>query len=124
MATGGAVTAIAGFLLLAFAAQRDDFNLLIGAMALEVVGFAFVNPSLQSLLSRRSDPREQGSILGLGQSMTSLARIMGPVFGVSFFARRQDLPYWSATALMVVGLIMILIAARRGHDFAERNEAR
>ena len=98
MATGGAVTAILGFVLLAVAAQLNDFTLLLEAMALEVVGFAFVNPSLQSLLSRRSDPREQGSILGLGQSMTSLARIMGPVFGVSLFARRQsDFPYWAAS---------------------------
>ena len=88
MATGGAVTAIAGFALLAVAAQRRDFSLLLEAMALEVIGFAFVNPSLQSLLSRRSDPRVQGSILGLGQSMTSLARILGPVFGISLMARR------------------------------------
>ena len=123
MATGGAVTAILGFVLLAVAAQRNDFTLLLEAMALEVVGFAFVNPSLQSLLSRRSDPREQGSILGLGQSMTSLARIMGPVFGVSLFARRQDFPYWSATALMVLGIVMIVVAARGGQDFADAGEA-
>jgi DHA1 family tetracycline resistance protein-like MFS transporter len=119
MAGGGAVTAIAGFLLLAVAAQRNDFTLLLEAMALEVMGFAFVNPSLQSLLSRRSDPREQGSILGLGQSMTSLARILGPVFGVSFFARRADLPYWAAAVLMVLGLGMIVVAARSGRDFVE-----
>jgi MFS family permease len=122
MATGGAVTAMAGFVLLAIAAQRNDFTLLVEAMALEVIGFAFVNPSLQSLLSRRTDPREQGSILGLGQSMTSLARIMGPVFGVSLFARSRDFPYWAATALMAVGLVMIVAAARGGRDFAEAGE--
>ncbi|MES1213303.1 MAG: MFS transporter [Singulisphaera sp.] len=122
MGTGGAVTAILGFGLLALAAQRNDFTLLLEAMALEVVGFAFVNPSLQSLLSRRTDPREQGSILGLGQSMTSLARIMGPVFGVSLFARRADFPYWAATGLMLLGLVMIAAAARGGRDFAEADE--
>jgi MFS transporter, DHA1 family, tetracycline resistance protein len=122
MATGGAVTAIAGFVLLAVAALRNDFSLLLKAMALEVIGFAFVNPSLQSLLSRRSDPREQGSILGLGQSMTSLARILGPVFGVSLFARRSDFPYWAATGLMVLGLAMIIMAARGGSDFVEQGE--
>ncbi|MBI2825134.1 MAG: MFS transporter [Planctomycetia bacterium] len=117
MATAGAATAIAGFLLLAWAARRDDFTLLLEAMALEVVGFAFVNPSLQSLISRRSDPRQQGSILGLGQSMTSLARIMGPVFGVSLFTYGQDLPYWAAAGLMVLGLAMIVAAARGGKDY-------
>ena len=55
-------------MLAAAAAHRNDFSLLLAAMALEVVGFAFVNPSLQSLLSRRSDPREQGSILGWGKA--------------------------------------------------------
>lgn len=124
MATGGAVTAILGFVLLAVAAQRNDFTLLLEAMALEVVGFAFVNPSLQSLLSRRSDPREQGSILGLGQSMTSLARIMGPVFGVSLFARGHDFPYWAATGLMALGIVMIVVAARGGQDFAETHETK
>jgi DHA1 family tetracycline resistance protein-like MFS transporter len=124
MATGGAVTAIAGFALLAVAAQRRDFSLLLEAMALEVIGFAFVNPSLQSLLSRRSDPRVQGSILGLGQSMTSLARILGPVFGISLMARRSDLPYWSAAGLMVLGLVMIVAAARRGADFDDASSER
>jgi MFS family permease len=119
MAAGGAVTAIGGFVLLAVAAQRNDFSLLLEAMALEVIGFAFVNPSLQSLLSRRSDPREQGSILGLGQSMTTLARILGPVLGMSLFARRSDFPYWAATGLMVLGLVMIVTAARSGKDFVE-----
>src|SRR5262249_18267919 len=37
MAAGGAVTAIAGFTLLAVAAQRNDFTLLLESMALEVV---------------------------------------------------------------------------------------
>jgi MFS family permease len=124
MATGGAVTAIAGFVLLAVAARRADFSLLLEAMALEVIGFAFVNPSLQSLLSRRSDPRLQGSILGLGQSMASLARILGPVFGIGLLARRSDLPYWAAAALMVLGLVMIVAAARRGTDFSEPGETR
>ena len=92
-------------------------------MALEVVGFAFVNPSLQSLISRRSDPRQQGSILGLGQSMTSLARILGPVCGMRLFTQSHEWPYWAAADLMVVGLAMIVPAVRGGTDFAEREQA-
>jgi hypothetical protein len=48
---------------------------------------------------------------------------MGPVFGVSLFARRQDFPYWAATALMVVGIVMIVAAARGGQDFTDAGEA-
>jgi MFS family permease len=123
MATMGALTAILGFTALAWAARRADFTLLLGAMALEVVGFAFVNPSLQSLISRRSDPRLQGSILGLGQSMSSLARILGPVCGVSLLERSQEMPYWVASLCMALGLAMILPAVRGGKDFVEREPA-
>jgi len=117
MAVMGAALAILGFVLLAQAASTSAFGMLMAAMALEVTGFAFVNPSLQALISRRSDPRQQGGILGLGQSATSLARILGPVFGVRLFAQGPELPYWAAAAMLVVGLAMIVAAVRSGRDF-------
>lgn len=123
MATMGALTAILGFALLAWAARRADFTLLLEAMALEVVGFAFVNPSLQSLISRRSDPRLQGSILGLGQSMSSLARILGPMCGIWLLKQSQEWPYWAAAICMAIGLAMIIPAVRGGQDFGERERA-
>ena len=118
MATFGAVTAIAGFGLLARSAEQGDFTQLLWAMALEVTGFAFVNPSLQALISRRSDPAQQGGILGLGQSAASLARILGPVFGLRLFAQSSAAPYWAAAGLMIVGLGMIVVSVRAGRDFS------
>ncbi len=122
MAILGAATAIVGFVLLARAASDDSFTQLLWAMAIEVTGFAFVNPSLQSLISRRSDPAQQGGILGLGQSATSLARILGPVFGVRLFAQSAAWPYWAAAALMAIGLAMIVLSVRAGRDFAAADE--
>ncbi len=119
LATAGATTAVVGFLVLAWAAQRNDFTLLLEAMALEVMGFAFVNPSLQSLISRRSDPRSQGSIFGLTQSANSLARILGPVSALPLLGISAQLPYLAAAGLMVVGALMIVAAARRGADFVD-----
>ncbi len=43
------------------------------SMTLAVVGFAFLTPSAQALISRRSDPDKQGEILGVNQSAASLA---------------------------------------------------
>ena len=86
-------------------------------MAFEVVGFAFVNPSLQSLLSRRTDPQYQGSILGLSQSAASLARIAGPVVALRLFELSPAWPYYAASVIMIVGTIMIALAARGGGDF-------
>lgn len=117
MATIGGAMAVAGFVLLAVAAMQNSFTLLLVAMAIEVTGFAFVNPSLQSLISRRSDPGYQGGILGLAQSSASLARIMGPIFGNLLFSISIAWPYWASAGLMLLALLCVLKAARSGRDF-------
>jgi MFS transporter, DHA1 family, tetracycline resistance protein len=120
LAMSGGVLAIAGFVGLAWAAQSSNFNVLLIAMAVEVIGFAMVNPSLQSLISRRSDPATQGGVLGLSQSSASLARILGPLFGNALFglSLAHEWPYWAAAGLMVLALALMAISAKSGKDFA------
>jgi len=101
-------------------------GMLVG-LAVVVSGFAFITPSLNSLLSRWSDPTEQGGILGIGQSISSLARIVGPMAGVPLFENRAlaeswgvkaaQLPLLLATVLMALGLLLVIFAARSGRDF-------
>lgn len=112
---GGAAGTL-GFILLARATALDSFSLLLVAMTIEVVGFAFVNPSLQSLLSRRSREDEQGGILGLGQSISSLARILGPACAVPLFTYQAAAPYYAASVSMVVAVLLIAWVGRHGHD--------
>jgi MFS family permease len=84
------------------------------ALALGVVGFAFLTPSVQALISRRSDPNRQGEVLGVNQSFSALARILGPVIGsVLFFAHSSHvLPYLSSAVLLVV-VLGLLTKVRR-----------
>jgi len=82
MATVGAVLELAGFGMMVWAASSASRVILFVALSLVVVGFAFMMPSLTSLISRRTDPSKQGGILGLSQSVSALARILGPVMGV------------------------------------------
>jgi MFS family permease len=124
MAAGGGVAASLGLVLLGLAARLGSFNLLVVGMVVEVVGFAFVNPSLQSLLSRRSRADEQGGVLGLGQSVASLARILGPVAGVTLFAYRPEAPYFAAAAVMAVAVLAIIWVGRHGQDATESNGPR
>jgi len=49
-----------GFGLLIWGSQAGDLTLLMFASAIEVTGFALMTPSLQSLISRRSDPEKTG----------------------------------------------------------------
>ena len=87
-------------------------------MTVAVMGFAFLTPSVQSLISRRSDPAKQGEILGVNQSAAALARILGPLMGLSFFdvARSHILPYLVGAGLLV---IVFLMALRIRQDPAE-----
>jgi MFS transporter, DHA1 family, tetracycline resistance protein len=80
-------------------------GILVG-VGLTAVGFAFLNPSTQSLISRFSDPALQGEILGLNQSSAALARILGTVVGAYLYRLPpvHVLPYASATLMMVVVL--------------------
>src|SRR5262249_3502066 len=67
-----------------------------------VTGFAFMTPSVQSLISRRTDPAGEGEVVGVNQSAAALARILGPMFGpVLFFVEPAHvLPYVFGGVLM------------------------
>lgn len=89
-----------------------DLVLLFGtavALAVAVIGFAFLTPSAQALVSRRAPPDRQGEILGVNQSAAALARIVGPVFGNSLYDATIShmLPYLFGAALLVVMLPIV-----------------
>jgi MFS family permease len=79
-------------------------------MTLAVIGFACVTPSVQSLVSRRTDPARQGEILGVNQSGAALARILGPFVGLSLFDISQShvWPYVFGVCLIVVVFLMTM----------------
>jgi MFS family permease len=93
--------------------QAGGFGVLLGgmmvSMTLAVVGFAFLTPSAQALISRRSDPAKQGEILGVSQSAASLARILGPIFGLSLYKLTPShlLPYIFGAALLLFMLPLL-----------------
>jgi hypothetical protein len=62
------------------------------------------------LISRRSDPARQGEILGVNQSAAALARILGPMMGVTLFftTPTHDLPYVCGAALLTLLLLFSL----------------
>ena len=119
LAATGAVLEVFGFLLLVWVTHHYSLAGLLAALAVTVSGFAFITPSLNSLISRRSDPAKQCAILGLGQSISSLARILGPMAGIPLFKIQPALPLLLAAVLMALGLACVLLAAHRGKDFGK-----
>ncbi len=116
----GGITTMLGFALLVWASKAGSLTLLMIASGIEVTGFALMTPSLQSLISRRSDPSKQGGILGVSQSTSSLARVVGPLIAVPLFFRSpaDALPYWAALGIMAIATAIFMCFARRGTDHA------
>ncbi len=85
------------------------------AMTLAVIGFACITPSVQALISLRTDASRQGEILGVNQSGAALARILGPFVGLSLFDLSKDhvLPFAFGACLT---LLVFLLTMRIKQD--------
>ena len=119
LASAGALLQIASFawIIALLTTEQPSMGSVYGVLALCTSRFAFITPSLNSLLSRRSDPAKQGAILGMGQSVSSLARIVGSGLGIPLLMTSVTLPYYVAGGLMALGLVMIAIVGVTGGDF-------
>jgi predicted MFS family arabinose efflux permease len=90
--------------------------MLLVACALLALGMGFNNPSLSAMVSRLTDPNDQGGVLGLAQSLGSLGRIVGPAWGGFLFDRfGPTMPYMSAAAIMSVAFLVALASLSRPH---------
>ena len=75
---------------------------LLAGLVLIGIGYGGSIPSVLALLSRAADPERQGAVLGLGQSVGSLARVLSPALAGQLFDIRIALPYLAGAALILV----------------------
>jgi MFS family permease len=82
-------------------------------LAVLVTGFALMTPSVQAMISKSADPTRQGEILGVNQSMSALARILGPAIGPTLFFvdPTHALPYAVGAGLMA-GVFLLTVRLR------------
>jgi MFS family permease len=100
---GAAIIGI-GLLGLAFAASLWGVLVATGLLA---VGMGLLNPSVTSLISREAGADERGGIMGVSQSASSLARILGPaVAGAAFSLWGRNAPFLLGALLMAAVVAM------------------
>lgn len=92
----------------------------LASLTLAVVGFAFLTPSAQALISRRTDAARQGEVLGVNQSASALARILGPIVGLTLYSANEThlLPYLAGAALVLL-MLPLMPRIRRGAGVGE-----
>jgi MFS transporter, DHA1 family, tetracycline resistance protein len=87
---------------------------LLAASGVMAVGMGFNSPSLMSLISRYSAAEDQGGVMGLTQSLNSLARIVGPMWGGFAFDRLGiGMPYITSAAVMGLAALLAVHALWR-----------
>ncbi len=81
-----------------------------------VMFLAFANgllmPSINSLVSLNAPPDAQGKILGLLQSMGSLARAIGPLISGFLYDYYSSLPYFGGGVLMMIAFVLALALSK------------
>jgi MFS transporter, DHA1 family, tetracycline resistance protein len=78
-----------------------------------IAGHGATNPSISSLVSQAASAEDQGSMLGVSQSLASLARILGPIWGgFTFDAFGFQYPYLTGSLFMTVAFSLSLLAAK------------
>ncbi len=86
---------------------------LLGALGVLALGMGFNNPSLTSMVSKLSDPDDQGGMLGLASSLSSLGRAVGPAWGGYLYdAYGMTTPYFSAAAVMFITCAISFVGLR------------
>lgn len=104
----GAVALTLGIGLIPFA---SNLWLLILAMMIATYGFSVISPALNSLISLQTNEDEQGGMMGVTRSATTLARVAGPAWaGLLFSVLGMDWPYFGGACVMALVVVLVLKA--------------
>ena len=102
--TAGFVSLVVGYVGLGVA---FTVNALVATVVVASFGHGVVRPALTSLITHHAERHEQGVVLGLTQSLTSMASIVAP-FVVGLLIQFGQLTAWAwlAAGLAAVGMFM------------------
>jgi multidrug resistance protein len=93
---------------LVWIATASSTPALLGALALLAAGYGGTLPSVLSLVSRTAPDTMQGGVLGIGQSVGSLARIVGPALAGALFDIDVGAPFVMGAVLAALGAVAAL----------------
>jgi len=87
---------------------------LVGPLALVTAGQALCTPSLSALVAGSVAGSERGGALGLQQSISALARVVGPALGGLAYSAAVGLPFAGAALVLAAAVVFSLFMGRLG----------
>lgn len=85
-----------------------SYPIFLTIVLIQAFANGFPNPVLQSLLSKETDERSQGSIMGVNASYQSIGQIIGPIAGGALSSYYIPLPFVLAGITMFVAFVLSL----------------
>ena len=125
----GSLLFSASLLVIPFVTPRTGLLAILTIGATTAIGQALLAPSLNSLASKSTGAAEQGGVLGVMQSVASLARAVGPTLAaaliytavahIGFGGQLQKMSdnsilrtFWTAAAIQSLALLVAIFFAR------------
>lgn len=105
----GLAAVVFAFMVLAWAPSLRGIFLSLLFLGL---GWGLFNPSILGIVSRRADETDQGSVLGVNQSASALARVVGPVAGGWAFGALGFAISFQASAALLLAAAAWLVALK------------
>lgn len=119
----GVMLILVGIILGMVALWSGSFAALMAVMPVVVCGFAMTTPSLQSMVSKQAPADRQGAVMGVNQSASALARVIGMAVGPVLLGAHLYLPYLSTAALMVVVIVAMSMRLPFGSSTSDHEAA-
>lgn len=97
-----------GFVLVALAMNYITVMLALGFF---ILSLALIGPALNSYISNFAG-EAQGMMMGLNSAMTSLGRVVGPLWGGYIYDINIEFPFFSGAMTLLLGLMVSLIGLK------------
>jgi predicted MFS family arabinose efflux permease len=118
LAIAGPLFVAAGMTSLVIVGLEPTLWLLIVGGGINAIGRSLQTPTLYSLISRNSDPKEQGLVFGLNQGLGSIARVIGPVIAAAAYHWHISAPFGVAGAIVFLACLWTLMLHKSSKEDA------
>jgi len=105
---GPAMVAV-GYLITMTTAWHPLRTILITGSAIYAIGRSIQQPTIQSLVSKASDPREQGVTFGLFQGTGTIARVVGPALAGWVYTLHHTQPFVVAAVIVTAAAVWTMV---------------
>jgi predicted MFS family arabinose efflux permease len=89
-----------------------DYTTTLLALGFFMLALALIGPALNSYISNFAG-EHQGTVMGMNSAVTSLGRVVGPLWGGYIYDINIEYPFFSGAGTLLLGLLVTMFAFRR-----------